>query len=968
VLLPGETEAPGSATGKLGVPDAQTVGVPFDVRVRACDDDWYTVTSVTNVVRLACTDATADLPGPAELQAGAVTLAVTVNASGSFTISASDESDPSIPDATSAPFTTFALQGFEFGRINQKNQYAGEPMSITLAAVDPRGDVVDGYDGPVSLQEMTSFGVGRISPDEVMLSGGRWSGNVTMYRADETNINRGNVNIVAYLGSDPSINGTSDPFVVHPGPFSRVQIVVPGQAPAPGSVTGLTGSPATQSAGEPFAVDVYSTDPYWNPLPSSDVVRITSSDPDASTPVSGALVDGHRRFTLSLGTVGTQTLTVNDQSNGSISGMTTAGIPVIPSAPHHFVFEPIDSPVTAGEAVTVTIRATDASGNTVPGYFGDAVLTANTGPGTISPELIAFADGVWSGDVICRGAGGAVALTCADYGAPPHTGTSENFVVDPGVYAGLQVLLPGQNPRGGTSSGFTGVPADQQAGTGFPITVRAVDEFWNRVPGITSRIALDSSDEFADMPAETTLVNGQLLVPVTLFRSGMQTISVSDADFADIESHTSSEVLVIGGPYARILLLAPGEEPAPGTATGRTGAALDQSINFGFNVTVYATDTWWNPVGGVADLVRITSTDPAAILPPDAPLVDGRAELNVRLSTGGYQQITATNLSNPSMPASTTQVRAISSGFHLEAEVSPGRVRAGEPFVLTVRVTNDAGAVITEIHSFVDVTVRHASSGEPGRGTLLTTRFQLINGQRAVTETYTFAEPITLVATDDAGNDPAITAPIIIDPGPPDGIELTSDPSWVRGNRHATVRARVVDAYANGVPGQPVDFMLVYGPGLLTPMDSETGPDGVAAADFLSPRSPGRSGVEARSNDLSALLQIETALVDPGMPGGSVTNYPNPFHPGESPTTIAYKLADDANVALRIYTLSGDLVLEKRFSSGATGGRSGLNEFIWDGRNGDGRLVATGAYILDITAKGGGETMHVMRRKLAAVR
>jgi hypothetical protein len=470
------------------------------------------------------------------------------------------------------------------------------------------------------------------------------------------------------------------------------------------------------------------------------------------------------------------------------------------------------------------------------------------------------------------------------------------------------------------------------------------------------------------MPAETTLVNGQLLIPVTLFKSGMQTISVSDVDLADIESHTSSEVLVIGGPYARILLLAPGEEPAPGTATGRTGVAVDQSINFSFNVTVHATDAWWNPVGGVADVVRITSTDPAAVLPPDTPLVDGRADLGVRLSTGGYQQITATNLSDPAMPASTTQVRAISSGFHLEAEVSPERVQAGEPFVLTVRVTNDAGAVITEIHSFVDVAVRHASSGEPGRGTLLTTRFQLINGQRAVTETYTFAEPITLVATDDAGNDPAITAPIIIDPGPPDAIELTSDPSWVRGNRHATVRARVVDAYANGVPAEPVDFSLVYGAGVLTPMDSETGPDGVAAADFLSPRTPSRTRVRARSNDLSAELEIETSLVDPSMPGGSVTNYPNPFHPGESPTTIAYKLADDASVALRIYTLSGDLVLEKEFSSGATGGRSGLNEFVWDGRNGDGRLVASGAYILDITAKGGGETMHVMRRKLAAVR
>ena len=57
--------------------------------------------------------------------------------------------------------------------------------------------------------------------------------------------------------------------------------------------------------GQAFTVDVFATDAYWNPLPSTDIVRITSSDAAASTPVSGALVDGHRQFSVSLGTVGT---------------------------------------------------------------------------------------------------------------------------------------------------------------------------------------------------------------------------------------------------------------------------------------------------------------------------------------------------------------------------------------------------------------------------------------------------------------------------------------------------------------------------------------------------------------------------------------------------------------------------------------------------------------------------------------
>ncbi|KPL19154.1 MAG: hypothetical protein AMJ92_04600 [candidate division Zixibacteria bacterium SM23_81] len=968
VLLPGETEAPGTPTGKLGSPQAQTVQVPFTVKVRACDLSWNTVTSITNIVLIGSSDESATLPGSTPLVNGQVNLTVTLNAAGSFTIWARDETDPTIPEATSAAVTVLALQTFQFSDIHQKHTYAGVSESYTIWAMDPTGNVVTGYSGPVRLRQITSYGDGRVSPEVVTLTGGIWSGSLTMYRADESSINRGNVNLFAFLEANPSINGTSDPFIVHPGPFTRVQIVVPGQNPAPGSVSGVSGSPATQGAGQNFNVDIYATDTYWNPVPSFDNVRITSSDPGASTPVSGALMEGFRQFSISLGTVGSQTLTVTDQTNGSIQGMTSTGIPVIPSAPDHFEIDPISSPLVAGEPEIVTIRATDVGGNTLPDYHGNATLSANTGPGSISPEDIVFSNGAWTGEMIFRGAGGAVSFTCSDFATPPHTGTSINFQVLPGPFAGLQVLLPGQVPQGGTDSGFSGTPSIQNAGSSFSIMVRAVDAFWNRVPGIDDRIALSSSDAFADIVPETTLVNGELILPVTLFKSGSQTISAADLDSASIDPHTSSAVEVLTGPYSRLLILVPGEELAPGTENGRTGTATDQSINYAFTITVYATDAWWNPVTGVSDLVRITSSDPLAELPQDTPLVDGRVDLNVRLSTGGYQQITVSNITQRGMPTSTTEVRAISSGLHLEAEVNPTTVQAGESFTLTVKVTNDAGSIIQEINSFVDVEVQNASTQEPGKGTLLTTRFQLLQGQRSIQETYTFAESIILIVNDNQGSAPAATDVILIEPGPPVAIEVASNPTWVGGNKHAAVNARVMDLYDNGVPEQPVDFELISGLGTLTSIDSITNADGVARADFLSPRIPEISRVRATSNSLVAELDIETALVNPNLPGGTVTNYPNPFHPGEAPTTIAYKLADNATVALRIYTLSGGLVLRKDFSSGRPGGIAGLNEYKWDGRNGAGDYVSSGGYVLVIEAKGSGETLHVMRRKIAVVR
>ena len=102
VLLPGETAAPGTPSGKSGTPRAQTVGVPFSITVRACDDTWTPVTSVTHSVQVLSSDASATLPAPAQLASGAMSFAVTLNAGGSFTLFVHDQTDGTIPDGTSA--------------------------------------------------------------------------------------------------------------------------------------------------------------------------------------------------------------------------------------------------------------------------------------------------------------------------------------------------------------------------------------------------------------------------------------------------------------------------------------------------------------------------------------------------------------------------------------------------------------------------------------------------------------------------------------------------------------------------------------------------------------------------------------------------------------------------------------------------------------------------------------------------
>jgi flagellar hook assembly protein FlgD len=115
-------------------------------------------------------------------------------------------------------------------------------------------------------------------------------------------------------------------------------------------------------------------------------------------------------------------------------------------------------------------------------------------------------------------------------------------------------------------------------------------------------------------------------------------------------------------------------------------------------------------------------------------------------------------------------------------------------------------------------------------------------------------------------------------------------------------------------------------------------------------------------------MDLEVAFVDPTAGGGFVTNYPNPFHAGSEGTTLAYKLDDLATVTLRIYTTSGSLVRRVVFERGAPGGSPGLNQWVWDGKNGKGETVASGGYVAFLEAQGAGETLHVMRHKIAVVR
>jgi hypothetical protein len=103
ILLPGETAAPGTPTGKTGTPDIQYAGNYFYVTVNAVDDRWNLVSSVNDTIAITSTDTnTTDMPPNAALVGGTGQFVIVFSYSGNYTMTASDVTDPAIAPDTSA--------------------------------------------------------------------------------------------------------------------------------------------------------------------------------------------------------------------------------------------------------------------------------------------------------------------------------------------------------------------------------------------------------------------------------------------------------------------------------------------------------------------------------------------------------------------------------------------------------------------------------------------------------------------------------------------------------------------------------------------------------------------------------------------------------------------------------------------------------------------------------------------------
>jgi autotransporter-associated beta strand protein len=406
----------------------------------------------------------------------------------------------------------------------------------------------------------------------------------------------GNYNVMLTATNKGGTSATVTlPLSVVAGSVNKLQTLLPGESPAPGTLSGKSGTPLAQTAGISFNLTVNAVDMNWNIVNVSDTLTLSSNDTFAVLPaIDPVLIAGSATISITL----------------------KAASP--PQPPHQ----------------PTTLTATDFSvGSTAPS-------------------------------------------------------TSSTVVVNPAGFAKLQILLPGEVAAPGSATGKTGTPAQQQATAPFQVQVNAVDSFFNVVNTVIDTVTLASTDTHAVLPPNTMLNNGTVNLPVTLNLGPTQTISVSDFTAGATPGDTSPAVTVKPGTFVKLQVLAPGETNAPGAPGGKTGAPLAQTGGTPFVITVNAVDVNFTIVP-VSDVVRLSTSDPGGILPADMPMTNGTAQLNLTLTTGPAQTVSASDVSDPnkfSQPSSSIIVSTIASTL---SAVSPNAgVQNGAGFTITVTGTN----------------------------------------------------------------------------------------------------------------------------------------------------------------------------------------------------------------------------------------------------------------------------------------
>ncbi len=201
----------------------------------------------------------------------------------------------------------------------------------------------------------------------------------------------------------------------------------------------------------------------------------------------------------------------------------------------------------------------------------------------------------------------------------------------------ISVPMAGVAAPGVADLQLSNLPNPADSGTAYPVTVSAVDSHGNLFASYTGTVhfSLSPADGLASLPADYTFTAsdaGTKIFNITFSASGSHTLTVQDT----ANNLVFNEGTTVGSPFNHFAFTS-----GPPTTT-TAGISFPVSVTAYFSSNNSEIDTSYN------GQVKITSSDPNAVLPSAPTLTSGVGTFTVTLKTTGTQTISVADSSGSS--------------------------------------------------------------------------------------------------------------------------------------------------------------------------------------------------------------------------------------------------------------------------------------------------------------------------------
>jgi len=285
------------------------------------------------------------------------------------------------------------------------------------------------------------------------------------------------------------------------------------------------------------------------------------------------------------------------------------------------VFPDMQPPSLCSTGCGGGLTAFDSVTTVISHELSEAVTDADVGAASGFARPLAWTDQV-NGEIgdICVGQRSLVAANGSTYSVQQEFSNLQNdCVAGPPRLVLSDALFPSIAP-----------------GTSFNLNMSVQSDLGTKIADYIDTVHFSSSDPAATLPADYAFNladAGSHSFVATLNTTGTQTINVTDTRFP--QYHGSITVPVAVPTAAFFQLMAPATDTQGGTSTVFV-TALDASDLVATNYS---------------GKVHFTSSDAAAILPPDSSLTGGHGVFSVTFNTTGFQDIKVADAANPAVSA-----------------------------------------------------------------------------------------------------------------------------------------------------------------------------------------------------------------------------------------------------------------------------------------------------------------------------